>query len=197
MYISITYKNIVTLSNSIPHRRRHCSCLSEFTIYSCIPNDRKWLIRKPQIESQFRFVCPHFGSIYSNLLSRARLLTVKIFSFLSFHYNVVILFILDENVKLVFALKFCELYESVRFRPYFQVIIMIIRPPSLTVVLKIEKKFDIKTRYRPDCYTYKRIFNQVYLYMSVNIQHCTVGLEKTVQSHLLHTYTKFADQLYK
>ena len=39
---------------------------------------------------------------------------------------------------------------------------IIIRPPSLTVVWKIEKKFDIKTRQGGgvNLYAYKRILNQ-------------------------------------
>ena len=50
--------------NSAPHRWHQCSCLSTFTIYFCILNNGKCHLKS--LESQFRFVCLHFGSINSN-----------------------------------------------------------------------------------------------------------------------------------
>ena len=51
-------------SNSAPHRWRQCPCLSAFTVYSCIPNNRKC-----SFEIHWE-VCPHFGSINSNYALR-------------------------------------------------------------------------------------------------------------------------------
>ena len=69
LYIQTSFSFLVgqhTPVNSAAHRWRQC--LSAFAIYFCILNNEKCSFET--LKSQFRFVCPHYGSINSNCALR-------------------------------------------------------------------------------------------------------------------------------